>query len=248
MIKYKDNVVTINSTITSHDTILKLTSDVDCVIAGVLELSNKSYKTLNFIKENDYYKARLLITQEDLPYLNGATFAVAAIDSNTSRASDKIPIKFDIPKITKTIMVSSSNAIKDMQIKISQLESTIHKISNNNFTFRYTNVPVQGFDYIKPGMIPVAIDNKGNCMFQYPFTNIITEINGQKTVNSAIMLTAKEIPIEQTNVESAIKAHTEAIKELNNLMKTISYELKNTKNKLASVEQALLQHTDSSIV
>ena len=248
MLKYKNNILTIDSTITSHDTILKLTSDVDCVIAGVLELSNKNYKTLNFIKENDYYKARLLITQEDLPYLNGATFAVAAIDSNTSRASDKIPIKFDIPKITKTIMVSSSNAIKDMQIKISQLESTIHKISNNNFTFKYTNVPVQGFDYIKPGMIPVAIDNKGNCMFQYPFTNIITEINGQKTVNSAIMLTAKEIPIEQTNVESAIKAHTEAIKELNSLMKTISSELKSTKNKLASVEQALLQHTDSSIV
>lgn len=248
MLKYKDNILTITSNITSHDTILKLTSDIDCVIAGVLELSNKSYKTLNFIKENDYYKARLLITQEDLPYLNGSTFAIVAIDVNTSKASNKVPIKFDIPKITKTIMVSSSNAIKDMQIKLTQLETAIDKISNNNFTFRYTNVPVDGLNYIKPGMIPVSIDNKGNCMFQYPFADIVTEINGQKTANSAIMLTAKDIPIEQTNVESAIKAHTEAIKELNNLMKTISSELKSTKSKLAIVEQALLQHTDSSIV
>jgi hypothetical protein len=248
MLKYKDNILTINSTITSHDTVLKLVSDIDCVIAGLIEFSNKSYKTLNFIKENDYYKARLIITQEDLPYLDGATFAVAAIDSNTSKASNKVPIKFDVAKIAKTIKVASSNDIKDMQIKLSQLETTIHKISNNNFTFKYTNVPIEGFDYIKPGMIPVSIDNKGNCMFQYPFANIITEINGQKTVNSAIMLVAKDIPIEQTNVEAAIKAHTEAIKELNNLMKTISSELKSTKNKLASVEQALLQHTDSSIV
>lgn len=248
MLKYKDNILTIDSTITSHDTILKLISDIDCVIAGLIEFSNKSYKTLNFVKENNYYKARLLITQEDLPYLNGATLAIAAIDTNTSKASDKVPIKFDIPKITRTIKVSSSNDIKDMQIKLSQLETAINKIANNNFTFKYTSIPVEGFDYIKPGMIPVSIDNKGNCMFQYPFTNIITEINGQKTVNSAIMLVAKDIPIEQTNVESAIKAHTEAIKELNNLMKTISSELKATKNKLASVEQALIQHTDSSIV
>ena len=248
MLKYKDNILTIDSTITSHDTILKLISDIDCVIAGLIEFSNKSYKTLNFVKENNYYKARLLITQEDLPYLNGATLAIAAIDNNTSKASDKVPIKFDIPKITRTIKVSSSNDIKDMQIKLSQLETAINKIANNNFTFKYTSIPVEGFDYIKPGMIPVSIDNKGNCMFQYPFTNIITEINGQKTVNSAIMLVAKDIPIEQTNVESAIKAHTEAIKELNNLMKTISSELKATKNKLASVEQALIQHTDSSIV
>ena len=62
------------------------------------------------------------------------------------------------------------------------------------------------------------------------------------------MLTAKEIPIEQTNVESAIKAHTEAIKELNNLIKTVSSELKNTKNKVAEIEKALIQHTDSSII
>ena len=131
MLKYKDNTLTITSTITSHDTILKLTSDIDCVIAGVLELSNKSYKTLNFIKENDYYKARLLITQEDLPYLNGSTFAIVAIDVNTSKASNKVPIKFDVIKISKTIKVASSTDIKDMQIKLTQLETAIEKISNN---------------------------------------------------------------------------------------------------------------------
>ena len=248
MLKYKDNILTIDSTITSHDTILKLTSDVDCVIAGVLELSNKSYKTLNFIKENTYYKARLLITQEDLPYLNNATFAIVAIDSNTNKTSNKIPITFDVNKISKTVKVTSSNDIKEMQIKLSQLENTLNKIANNNFTFKYTNVPTQGLDYIKPGMIPVSIDNKGNCMFQYPFTNIITEINGQKTVNSAIILTAKDIPIEQTDVESAIKTQTTAIKELNNFITILSKELKSIKNKVAAVEKALLQHTDSSII
>ena len=76
MLKYKDNILTIDSTITSHDTILKLISDIDCVIAGLIEFSNKSYKTLNFVKENNYYKARLLITQEDRPYWNGAKLAI----------------------------------------------------------------------------------------------------------------------------------------------------------------------------
>lgn len=248
MIKYKDGVLTLTSTISSHDTILKLTSDIDCIVAGLLELSNKSYKTFDFIKENNYYKARLLISQEDLPYLGNATFCIALIDTNTSKVSNKVPINFDVAKITKSIKLASSNDIKEMKIKLSQLESTINKMANNNFTFKSTNIPIEGFDYIKPGMIPVAIDNKGNCMFQYPFSNIITEINGQKTVNSAIMLVAKDIPIEQTNVEHAIKSHTEAIKELNNLIKTVSSELKSTKNKLASIEQALIQHTDSSII
>ena len=97
-------------------------------------------------------------------------------------------------------------------------------------------------------MIPVAIDNTGRCIFQYPFTDVITEINGQKTVNSAIILTAKDIPIEQTDVATAIKAHTDAIKELNNLLKTVSSELKATKNKVAEIEKTLLVHTDSSII
>ena len=101
---------------------------------------------------------------------------------------------------------------------------------------------------ILPGMIPVAINEQGLCMFKHPFIDHITEINGQKTINNAIILTAKDIPIEQTDVATAIKAHTDAIKELNNLMKTISSELKSTKNKVADIEKALLLHTDSSII
>lgn len=248
MLQYKNNNLTIESEITSADSIIKLTSDIDAVFLGILTLSNGVTKVLNFVKENNFYKTRLLITEEDLPYINSCTFHLSLVNSALDGNTHKINMVFNVPKIKQSIKVAKSDSIKDIKLAITKLDNRLTEAFTNTPSFTIHNMNIVKPDYIKPGMIPVTIDETGRCIFQYPFVNHVTEINGQKTVNSAILLTAKDIPIEQTDVASAIKAHTEALKELNNFMKTISEELKVTKNKVAEIEKSLIQHTDSSII
>lgn len=248
MIEFKENKLTITSTITNSDMILYLNTDIDTNYIGVLTLSNNSTKSFTFIKTNKAYSGRLLITEEDLPYLSNCKFHLILLDGNTQKHSNIVPINFDITKIKRSIKLSASRDIKDIKVSIAQLTKRLEDVINKAPSFTITSATPINPGYIKPGMIPVAIDETGRCIFQYPFIDHITEINGQKTINSAILITAKDIPIEQTDVDTAIKSHTEAIKELNKLMQTISSELKSTKNKVADLEKALLLHTDSSII
>lgn len=249
MLTYSNNVLTISaSTIDKADNILKLTSDIDCEFIGVLTLSNNVTKTINFIKDTTFYKARLLLTEEDVPFLNACTFYLVCIEGTTSKNTNIIPIEFDIYKIKNSVKTSSSTEIRDIKVSIAQLTKRLEDIINRAPSILVTPLAFEDTNYIRPGMVPVAIDNTGRCAFQYPFINHITEINGQKTLNNAIILMAKDIPIEQTDVETAIKSHTEAIKELNNYLQTLSSELKTLANKVATIEQTLLTHTDSSII
>ena len=248
MLKYVSNKLTIDNAIEQADNILYLQTDTDTNYIGVLTLSNGVNKTFSFIKENKFYKARLLITEEDLPYINKCTCHLILLDGNTSKTSNTVNIQFNSNKVKKTIKLSTSNDVKDIKVTIAQLTKRLDDVIQKAPSFIVNSITPINTNYVKPGMIPVAIDETGRCIFQHPFIDHITEINGQKTINNAILLTAKDIPIEQTDVATAIKAHTDAIKELNNLMKTISSELKSTKNKVADIEKALLQHTDSSII
>lgn len=247
MIILKEKAISCDQLITSADTTIKLISDIDCNIIAQITLSNKAIKTFPFIKENNYYKGRLIFTEEDINYLNKVTLTLILV-SITEQRTNTIPLNIDIYRVKQSIKVSASNDIKDIKISIAQLTKRLEDVISKAPSFMVTSATPINTNYIKPGMIPVAIDETGRCIFQYPFIDHITEINGQKTINNAILITAKDIPIEQTDVATAIKAHTDAIKELNNLMKTISSELKSTKNKVADIEKALLQHTDSSII
>lgn len=247
MITYKNKILTIQKSVDSADTILTLNTDIEATYLGNITLSNKQKKIISFVKEKTLYKARLLITEEDLPYLSNCFFNLIIVNGYLTTETISVPLTFNILKINQSIKVSSSEDIKDLKVSLAKLDSKLEDITKKLPSFTVSSLITINRG-IKPGMIPVAIDETGRCIFQHPFIDHVTEINGQKTVNNAILLTAKDIPIEQTDVESAIKAHTEAIKELNNLMKTVSSELKSTKAKVADIEKALLQHTDSSII
>lgn len=248
MLDYLKNKLTIKKTIDSADTIVSLYTDTTCEYLGVLTLSNKAIKTISFINEGALYKARLVITEEDIPYINNCTFHLVLIDNNTSKNSNSEKIIFDVAKVKRTVKLSMSKDIRDIKASLTQLEKRINTVASNAPSFLVTPSTPINTEYVQPGMIPVAIDSTGRCIFQYPFIDQVTEINGQKTVNNAIILTAKDIPVEQTDVAAALKAHTEAIKELLGFMTTVSNELKGTQNKVAELEKALLLHTDSSII
>ena len=245
MLKYINEILTVSEPITNADTIIKLITDIDCNISAKVTLSDDSYKYIDFIKENSYYKGRLLFTEEDLKYLTKVSLCLI-LTSSTIKHSNEIVLDIDISKVQHSVKRAKTKDLLDIRESINKLTTLVNDVLINKVVYK-TNLALNQ-ENIVPGMIPVAINTEGLCMFKYPFADVITEINGQKTINNAILITAKDIPIEQTDVATAIKAHTDAIKELNNLMKTISSELKATKNKVADIEKALLLHTDSSII
>lgn len=245
MLQLKENKLTISQAITKADTIIKLTSDIDCEISALVTLADNSVKVLPFIKENTYYKGRLVFTEEDIPHINKVTMCLI-LTSATEQRTNTVDVNIDIPKVKQSVKLYKANDIKVIREELNKLTALVNETLNNKVVYK-TNLNVNQTN-IKPGMIPIAINEQGLCMFKYPFIDIITEINGQKTLNNAILITAKDIPIEQTDVESALKAHTEAIKSLNELLNTFGKELKSLRNKLAKVETDLINHTDSSIV
>ena len=245
MLDLKNKKLTVSEQIKAADTIIKLTSDIDCEIAALVTLADNSTKYLSFVKENTYYKTRLTFTEEDIKYLNNVTMCLI-LTSATEERTNTVKLDIDINKVKQSVKLFKSKDIQDIRYDLTKLTALVNDVLSNKLVYQ-TNLNINQSN-ILPGMIPVAINEQGLCMFKHPFIDHITEINGQKTINNAIILTAKDIPIEQTDVATAIKAHTDAIKELNNLMKTISSELKVTRNKVADIEKALLLHTDSSII
>lgn len=251
MLEIKENKLTIKQPITKADTIIKLVikdspKDSNTQLSALITLADKTVKVLPFVAENDYYKARLVITNEDWVNLHNATICVVFIGINTEWHTNAVPITFDLNKIKQTIKVSNSRDIVSIREDLAKLTSLVETILNNKVVYK-NNLSVKQ-ENIKPGMIPIAINDEGLCAFQFPFVDLIKEINGQTTVNNAIIITARDIPIGNTNVESAIKAQTEALKSVNDSLVTISDKLKSLTKKVAEVETALIKHTDSSII
>lgn len=248
MINYKNNTLSIDGSIDTADSILTLSTDIDAMYIGHIILANGATKTLSFVKDDKVYRTRLVITEEDLPYLNSCTFYLTMVAGTLSGKTNAVAMVFDTAAITRTVRMSLSHEAKDLRLTIAKLESRLNDFINNSPSFLIAPSTPVNTNYVKPGMIPVAIDETGRCIFQYPFIDHITEINGQHTVNGAILLTAEQIPIDKTNVASAIKGHTEAIKELVNMLNTLSAEFKTVNSKVAEIESKLLQHTDTSII
>lgn len=251
MLEIKENKLTATQSITKADTVIKLTLkdtpiDANTQLYALVTLGNKTVKTLPFVAENDYYKARLVVTEEEYPYLYNSMICVAFVGIRTEYHTNTVSLKFDTKQIAQSVKVAASKDIQQIRTEIAKLTALVNTVLNTKVVYE-TNLNVKQ-ENIQPGMIPMAINNEGLCVFQFPFVDIIKEINGQTTVNNAIIITAKDIPIGTTNVELAIKAQTEAIKKLNESLGVVSNQLKSVVKKVAEVETALIQHTDSSII
>lgn len=249
MLKFKmpSQLIYDGTTIDNADTLITLETDVEANYIATLTLTNKTNKILQFIKQGKNLKARLMIREEDLNFLDNSTLIVKAFNSNMSVITLPIRIKFNIQAISLTIKKFISRDYEDVMTTLTKLENKI-----NDLVDRGT---LKGIKIINPeltakGMVPVAIDDKGNYIPQYPFANIIKEINGLVAVNEQLLLTANDIKLFSTDktiedtlkeLSKAIKSQAKLIKELAKLNNTLSDELKETKLKLA-------EHLNSGII
>lgn len=247
MLTLKDNLLSVNDiSIDSADFVIQLQTDLtECTYFGLLTLNNSLVKTYQFVKINNIFKARIILTEEDLPYLQDSNFKVLSVSSNFTKESNLVYLNFDISKIKFTIKQSVSKEVSEMRIDLAKVKSKLESLALGKIV---PNVNIVNKDYIKPGMVLVAIDN-GNFMAAYPFINIITEVNGQQAIDGVVDITSSMIKYNtERTVEEQLKVLGDAVVAQNNSIKTLAAELKVLSERLATLSMKVETHLDSGII
>lgn len=246
MIELKQSKINLhNLIIDSADTILKVQSDIDCTLVGIIHLDNGITKTLPFTNTGACHSARLIFTEEDFKYLTSPKFSLMILEGLTIKTSDVVPITLDLLKIRLDIKVKYSKELNELTIKLNQVAKTINDLLQKG---TINGINILGYEYVKPGMVPVTIDDKGNCMFQYPLANIISELNGLKTADGTLRLEAKDIPTGKTNVETRLNTISTTVTELGKHIQGLANTVKELSVKVGELDYKIASHLDTSIV
>lgn len=246
MIEYKDSKLKLNNLmIESSDTLLRLQSDIDCILVGVVHLNNGVTKTVPFTKTGVYHTARLVITEEDFQYFNSPKFSLVVIEGESYKQTDKADLPVNLAKIKLDLKIKISQELKDITIRLSQVSKTLNDLLQKG---TINGINILGYEYVKPGMVPMVIDDKGTCIFQYPLANIISELNGLKTADGTLRLDAINIPSGKTNVEARLNTMAQTIKALGNHIQTLGNTVKDLSGKVGELDMRIASHLDTSIV
>ena len=101
-------------------------------------------------------------------------------------------------------------------------------------------------------MVLTAIDDNGNLAMRYPFNDVITEINGKKSVSRKIKLTSRDIPMEdQTDSQSLFQVVTSlqnSVNQLNTFINGVTGILATLNNDLTQLRLDFEEFKNSSII
>lgn len=248
MLLLKENKLTIENplVIDSHDCTLTLTPDnLDCNYFGLITFWDKTIKTIQFIKIDTCFKARLVLSKEEFNSLDNSKIKIISISTDFSQESNSIPITFNKEKIGLTIKQQVSKDIAELKKDIVSLQSKLESLSLGK---PITNPTIVNKDYIKPGMTLVAIDSE-TFIAAFPFMDVIKKVNGQAAVDGVVEIDASMIKYNtERTIEDQMKIIGEAIKVQNKSLKTISSELNVLSKKLAELSVKVETHLDNGII
>jgi hypothetical protein len=228
--------------ITDADTIIELNSDIDAIVFGLITLKDVT-KSLQFVKVGNFYKGRLILTEEDLNNLQPTSLKLVLVSDIGTKHTNSVPITFNIDSINLSVKIKTSKDLIELTKTVKLLESKLNSVLSSH---RLLDIKITNSDYIKPGMIPVAIDDKGNFVAQYPFADIITEVNGHTAIDGVVNIGADVIKYNQDMMLDAyIKQLAEVIKTINERVSTVSQTLASTIETLQDVRLKLETHLDN---
>lgn len=247
----KDNFLkAIDNKIVSSDSIVRMKVDKDVICIGVLEFFNGAKKIIEFVKESEeseYKIGRLIIDEADIEYLSSVRFYIQSINGSLKTNSNVIQIKFDTSLIKTDIKRNISNQYKDVIEQLKLLEEKVNILTTGKIL---TKINILNRDAIKPGMIPVAVDNEANFVALYPFSNHIVEVNGQRAANGAVLIDATMIKYKKNKktIEEALDDQANAIVSMNELINTLIDSAKEIRNKVDELDMRLSQHINNGII
>lgn len=248
MFKFENKKLSYNNTvINSSISILDLVVDKDASVLGLLKLSNQSTLTINFVKVADNkYKGVLKLSKEHLPYLNKTTFRIVLTNSDYQEKSNIVELKFDLSKIKLAIASSISNELEELYTKINKLTDQLNYYIQGNIL---NNVTIKNQNYIKKGMVLTALDDKGNFVAEYPFNNLVSEINGQTAINGLVTLDASMIQYNSDKtVHSIISTLIATVEALNEFIKTLASNLSAVQHSLDILNIRFEQHLNDGVI
>ena len=211
--------------------VFKLKADKEATYTGVLVLSNGVNITFPLQNEGLIYKGQINVSKDILPFLIRPYFFVYQTDLNNTRATNSLEIALDLPAITIAIKKELGEEIKDLSLRMAELESQLIKLSSKGIL---KNVPVVNKADIKPGMIPVATAS-GEFAAAYPFADVVKKVNGIGAINESILLTLGDLPFEANgkNAKEVVqlllevaKGQAEAIRSILKTQEKLIQELK----------------------
>lgn len=247
MLILKNNLLSIDKLfIQSADSIIVLNTDVlNSEYLGILTLTNNTTKTIQFVRFENIFKARLCICEEDLEHLQGSTIKLISISSSFTKESNAVKIDFDINKIKLNIKQKSSKELIELRKDLIKMQSQLEALSLGKLV---PTVNIANKDYIKPGMILVAIDN-GNFMAAYPFADVIKEVNGQQAIDGVVEIDASMIKynIERTIAEQ-LDIIGQGVLKQNEVIKTLSEQVVTLSKRVADIDIELATHLDNGII
>ena len=247
MIKIIEKVLSYDGTqIKKSDSIIELTADVDCSYIGVFNFNDGSNKVITFDKIENVYQGRMIIRPEEIPLLKTAMFHIVMIDGPLNESSNVIKINFAIEQIKKDIKKSLSNDIETIYTEIAKINKIISSLKDGKVL---DNVNIVNKEYIKKGMIPVAVDDKGNFIACFPFANNINCVNGQRAVNGVVNIDASMIKyIREMSIAEAIKNNSEALLKQNDLLNTVIEAQKDMMKHINELDIKLETHINNGII
>lgn len=239
--------ITSSVIIESYYSIITLTSDITTDIFGEISLVNGITRLCQFIHIKDnIYKARMLIHEEDIPLLATSQFNLILINGPFSERTNQISLNFDIDKIHLSIQVAQSKELKEIKLAVADLTSRIESLIKG---YKLSGIPLSNQTNIKRGMVPVAIDDKGNFAAMYPFNDSITEINGQRAANGVVELDASMIKyIQERTIADQLTVIGEAFTKEHELVTKLSEEVKKLTDQLAELQIRFEVHLDNGVV
>ena len=245
MLIYDNDLKYSGKEITKADSSIILDVDKDAHYFGVLDFNSKYTKVIPFVKSQGSYKGRLILNQEDLKLLDKSSFYIEAVDQTNTKRSNTVTLKFNVDEIRLSIKKDSASACLTCMKEMRQInENMLNVISGNVLT----QINIANKRVIKPGMIPVAIDSKGNFVATYPFADIIREVNGVKAHKESIVLKTGHIPYGDTTLEEYLKANKEAIQGLKKYSDNLGEQVKELNKKLSELIIAFETHIDNDIL
>ena len=231
--------------IDSNEFIFSLSTDIDCEFFGLITLNNNVIKTVQFSKYDSLYKARLLITKEDIDNLVGSTLHIVSMSSNFTQESNKINLLFNNLVINNKVKESTSLELFELKKQITTLTQKLNSMASGKII---TNINISNKDYIQPGMVLVALDSK-NFIAAYPFADTIKEVNGQKAIDGVVNLKASMIKYTtERTIAEQLEVLTTALLKEHKAIESISEEVKILSQKLADLSFKFEKHLDSGIV
>jgi hypothetical protein len=236
--------------IASTDNLLTIYTEQaqDSTIFGrVTLLPSKIEVVTQFTKRSStIYVARLRIDADLLQHVEAATINMELVSSTFSKKFPKQELPVDKEKIKQATLAAKHKEVQELKLQLRALEETVRALTEGR---ALTKISLKNTDSIAPGMVPVAIDNKGNFIAAYPFNDMIKDINNVTPIGGSLRLMAEDIPMESgISIQEAWQSYIQTSTKILGYISAIEDQLSVINQKIKELDTNLTTHLNTGVI